>query len=104
MVLNSEGVDKYYGGVKEDLIISKTPFNAFVDPVKMITDENMVELYVLDADGRILVFYKDENTGNLVYSNQYVIDGIGEIRDFVVDLTSDRMKVLTATSVYEFDL
>ncbi|MBT3704484.1 hypothetical protein HOG17_01755 [Candidatus Peregrinibacteria bacterium] len=102
--LNSDGVDKYYGGVKEDLIISKAPFNAFVDPVKMLTDENMVELYVLDSDGRILVFYKDENTGNLVYSNQYVIDGVGEIRDFTVDLNSGRMKVLTATSVYEFDL
>jgi hypothetical protein len=102
--LTSDGVDKYYGGVKEDLIISKAPFNAFVDPVKMLTDENMVELYVLDSDGRILVFYKDENTGNLVYSNQYVIDGIGEIRDFTVDLNAGRMKVLTATSVYEFDL
>jgi len=102
--LGSDGVDKYYGGVQEDLIISKTPFNAFVDPVKMITDENMAQLFVLDSDGRILVFYKDENTGNLIYSNQYVVDGIGEIRDFVVDLDANRMKVLTATAVYEFDM
>ena len=102
--LGSDGVDKYYGGVEEDLIISKSPFNAFTDPVKMITDENMAQLFVLDSDGRILVFYKDENTGNLIYSNQYVVDGIGEIRDFVVDLDANRMKVLTATAVYEFDM
>jgi hypothetical protein len=102
--LGSDGVDKYYGGVEEDLIISKAPFNAFTDPVKMITDENMAQLFVLDSDGRVLVFYKDENTGNLIYSNQYVVDGIGEIRDFVVDLDANRMKVLTATAVYEFDM
>ncbi len=98
-----DGIQKYYGGVKEDLIISKSPFNAFVNPVKVVTDENMSQVFVLDSDGRILAFYKDENTGDLIYSNQYVVEGIGEIRDFFVDLNANRIKVLTPTSVYEFD-
>ncbi|MFA4891411.1 MAG: hypothetical protein WC604_03625 [Candidatus Gracilibacteria bacterium] len=99
-----DGIQKYYGGVKEDLIISKAPFNAFVNPVKVITDEKMSQVFVLDSDGRILAFYKDENTGNLIYSNQYVVEGIGEIRDFFVDLNANRIKVLTPTAVYEFDM
>ena len=103
--LTPEGLDKYYGGEKQDLIISKMPFNAFVDPIKIVTDETMAQVFVLDAsEGRILVFFKDENTGNLIYSNQYIVDGIGEIRDMAVDLDASRMKVLTPTAVYEFDL
>ena len=99
-----DGVQKYYGGVKEDLIISKSPFKAFINPVKIITSESMAQVFVLDSDGRILAFYKDENTGNLIYSNQYVVEGIGEIRDLFVDLNANRMKVLTPTAVYEFDM
>ncbi|MBT3864544.1 hypothetical protein HOE67_02720 [Candidatus Peregrinibacteria bacterium] len=103
--LNDEGLEKYYAGVPADLIISKKPFNAFHDPLKMITDGDMAEVFVLDAsENRVMRFYKDENTGNLIYSNQYLIEGVGEIRDFIVDLNAGRMKVLTPTAVYEFDL
>jgi hypothetical protein len=102
--LAPDGLDKYYGGVEQDLIISKMPFNAFVDPIKVVTDETMAQIFVLDSDGRILVFYKDENSGNLIYSNQYIIDGIGEVRDMAIDLNANRMKVLTPSAVYEFDL
>ena len=65
----------------------------------------MSEIYVLDAkSSRILVFYKDANSGNLIYDKQYVVDGVGEIRDIFVDQTSKRIKVLTPTKVYEFDM
>jgi len=87
------------------LIISKMPFSALKEPIKILTSDKMSQIFVLDKDGnRVLVFYKDANTGNLIYSNQYVVDGVGEIRDISVDLNANRMKVLTPTSVYEFDM
>jgi len=104
-LLTGEGIEKYYGGAKQSFVISKAPFKAFESPVKILTSDSMAQVFVLDSkEGRILVFFKDENTGNLVYSNQYVVDGVGEIRDISVDLTANRMKVLTPTMVYEFDL
>ena len=104
-LLTSEGIEKYYGGTKQSFVISKAPFKAFESPVKILTSDSMAQVFVLDSkEGRILVFFKDENTGNLVYSNQYVVDGVGEIRDISVDLTANRMKVLTPTMVWEFDL
>ena len=99
-----DGINKYYGGVNAGLIVSKAPFNAFVNPLKIVTDEKMAQVFVLDSNGRILSFYKDQNSGNLIYSNQYVVQGIGEIRDFYVDQGANRIKVLTPTSVYEFDM
>lgn len=103
--LGQTGLVKFYAGAKEDLIIGKKPFSAFKQPLKVVTDADMTQLFVLDAtDNRILVFYKDENTKGLIYSNQYVIEGVGEVRDFSVDLNAKRIKVLTATSVYEFDM
>jgi len=104
-LLTNEGLDKYYGGAKQTLAINKTPFNAFKEPTKVLTTDEMSQVFVLEgASSRILVFYKDANSGNLIYSNQYIVDGVGEIRDFVVDLNANRMKILTATSVYEFDM
>jgi len=103
--LDTDGLNKYYAGVSEDLVIGKKPFNAFHDPIKVITDGDMLEVFVLDAsENRILKFYKDENSGNLIYNNQYLVEGVGEVRDFAVDLEASRMKVLTPTAVYEFDL
>jgi hypothetical protein len=104
-LLTSAGIEKYYGGAKQSFVISKAPFKAFKNPVKILTNDEMAQVFVLDSEeSRILVFYKDENTGNLIYSNQYVVDGVGEIRDISVDLTANRMKVLTPTMVYEFDM
>jgi len=103
--LNADGLMKYYAGVSEDLLIGKKPFNAFHEPVKVIADGDMLEVFVLDAsENRIMKFYKDESSGNLVYSNQYLVEGVGEIRDFSIDLNANRAKVLSPTAVYEFDL
>lgn len=103
--LNDKGLEKYYAGTKVDLVISKKPFTAFKTPIKVLTDGDMSQVFVLDStDNRILVFYKDEATGNLIYSNQYQVDGVGEVRDIAVDLNAKRIKVLTPTKVYEFDM
>ena len=103
--LDDDGLEKFYAGAKTDLLISKKPFNAFHDPLKVIANGDMAEVFVLDgSENRILKFYKDENTGNLIYSNQYIVENVGEIRDFTIDLNANRVKVLTATAVYEFDM
>lgn len=104
-VLTDKGFDKYYAGAKQDLIVSKSPFSAFKTPIKIVTDGEMKQIFVLDStENRILVFYKDDSTGNLIYDNQYKVQGIGEIRDMTVDLNAKRIKVLTPTAVYQFDM
>ena len=100
-VLNNNGdVYKFYGGTKAEFYINNAPFNAFKNPSVIYTNEKLDEVYILDSqDGRVLVFLKDSQTGNLEYSSQYLIDGMGELRDIYVDADSRKLYVLTPTAV-----
>ena len=104
--LNNNGdVYKFYGGTKADFYINNAPFNAFKDPSVIYTNEKLDEVYILDSqDSRILVFLKDAQTGNLEYVSQYMLDGVGELRDLYVDADSRKLYVLTATQILEVDL
>lgn len=56
-VVSTEGIQKYFGGTKADLIISKMPFSALKEPIKILTSDKMSQIFVLDKDGnRVLVF------------------------------------------------
>lgn len=105
-VLNNNGdVYKFYGGTKAEFYINNAPFNAFQNPSVIYTNEKLDEVYILDSqDGRVLVFLKNSQTGNLEYSSQYLIDGMGELRDIYVDADSRKLYVLTPTAVLEVDL
>ncbi len=105
-VLNNSGdVYKFYGGTKAEFYINNAPFNAFKNPSVIYTNEKLDEVYILDSqDGRVLVFLKNSQTGNLEYSSQYLIDGMGELRDIYVDADSRKLYVLTPTAVLEVDL
>jgi len=61
-------------------------------------------LYVLDsAASKVLVFNKDAKDGDLVYSTQYVFDGVGEIKDIYVAQDEGRMYLATATAVWVYE-
>lgn len=102
-VLKSTGdVLKFLAGVKAEFYINHPPFNALNNSTVIYTKDKLNDVYVLDSkEGRILVFGKDTKTGNLDYKSQYLIDGVGEIRDLYVDVTTKKMYVLTASKVYE---
>lgn len=105
-VLNDNGdVYKFYAGAKAEFYINNAPYNAFKNPSVIYTNEKLDDVYILDSqDGRVLVFEKDAQTGNLNYTSQYLIEGVGELRDIYVDADSKKLYVLTPTSVLEVDL
>jgi hypothetical protein len=105
-VLNANGdVYKFYGGQKAEFFINNAPFNAFKNPIVVYTNEKLDEVYILDSqDGRVLVFVKDSQSGNVIYDSQYLFDDVGELRDLYVDPDSRKMYVLTESKVFEVGL
>lgn len=105
MIHSNGDITKYYGGSKAEFYINNPPFNPMKDPKVVYTDEKLSQLFVVDSSsGKILVYNKDSKTGNLNYTNQYMFDGVGDIRDVYVDADSKKMYVLTATKILEVDL
>jgi hypothetical protein len=105
VLLSSGEIVKYYAGEKVDFYINNAPFNIFKSPTKVYTSDRLDEVYVLDSkEARVLVFTKDSTTGNLDYKSQYLIDGVGELRDLYVDVDSQKMYLLTAGKVLEVGL
>ena len=105
VLLNSGDINKFYAGAKTEFYINNAPFNPFKDPQVIYTDEKLGEIYVLDSkEARVLVFLKDSQTGNVTYHQQYLFDGIGEIRDLYVDPDTKKLYVLTESKVFEIDI
>ncbi|MBI4231689.1 hypothetical protein HY605_00535 [Candidatus Peregrinibacteria bacterium] len=105
-VLNKNGdIYKFYAGNKQEFYINNAPSSMFKDPVVIYTDETLNEVYVLDGTAsRVLVFLKDNKTGNLNYKSQYLFDNVSELRDLYVDATTKKMYVLTESKVLELAL
>ncbi|MBU1018444.1 MAG: hypothetical protein ABII07_02045 [Patescibacteria group bacterium] len=103
-VLNSDGtIVKLMSGAKENFQIQREPLTDYSGATKIYTAFESSQLYLLDsANSRVLVFNKDANTGNLVYSTQYVFDELDEIRDIYVAQDESRMYLLTEDSVYYY--
>jgi len=106
-VLNSNGdISKFYGGQKVDFTLEDAPTGVLKSPKSIYADEDLSDIYVLDADeARVLVFTKDENNSSVAhYKAQYLFDGVGEARDIYVDVESKTLYLLTASKVYSLDL
>lgn len=102
---NSGDILKFYGGNKAEFYINNPPFTMFKDPSVIYTDEKLDDVYVIDAkEARVLEFQKDSKTGDLIYTSQYLFEGVGEIRDLYVNADSKKMYVLTSTKILEVDL
>lgn len=105
-VLNSDGtLIKLARGNKQALVIKKPPINPLTAPTKVLTSADMNQLFVLEpSTHRVMSYYKDPNTGSLVYAQQYLFDSIENVRDFYVDTTAKKLYLLDASKVYQFDL
>lgn len=96
---------KFYAGSKTEFFINNVPFNSFIDPTKVFTNELTDQVYILDAsESRVFVFNKDSRTGNIDYAKQYYFDGVGELRDLYVDNDTNKLYVLSPSKIYEVDL
>lgn len=105
-VLNSDGsISRFYGGVKQPLIIDRAPFAAMTNPTRIYTDAEMTQIFVVDsAEGKIYVYFKDPKTQHLIYQEQIALDGVTDIRDVSFDKTTNRLYVLDAKRIYEVSM
>ncbi len=103
VLMNNGDINKYYGGTKVDFYINNPPFNSLKDPSIVYTNDKLDYVFVVDSQGRILLYQKDTKTGNLVYTMQYLLPGVGEIRDISVDPDGKKILVLTKDKIYELN-
>ncbi len=101
-VLGSDGyITKLFQGNKQDFPIKKEPTKPLDNPVKLFTEAEMSQIYILDkTENKILVYNKDDRSGGATYSGQYVFDDLSDIRDFYVDKNTNTLYVLTPSKVY----
>ncbi|MBI2464253.1 hypothetical protein HYV57_04815 [Candidatus Peregrinibacteria bacterium] len=104
--LKSTGeIIKLYTGEKQNYRIMKEPLVPMTAPVKIFTELDMSQIYVMEPlNKRVLIYNKDSQSGNLVYSGQYIFDDIPEMKDFFVDKVSNKLYLLDKTKVYEAKL
>ena len=106
-ILQENGdIAKFYGGkAVEGFTVMDAPLNKPKNPSKIYTNDKLDYVYVLDSkSGRVLVYVKDLKTGNLKYQTQYLIEGVGEIRDFYVSSEDQKLYVLTSSKLFEVPL
>lgn len=104
-LLSTGELYKFYSGKKADFYLNGAPQKIMRDPSVVYTNDKLDYVYILDSkEGRVLIYKKDTKTGNLNYNSQYLVDGVGEIRDLHVDPESKTLYLLTATKVYQISL
>ncbi len=103
-MLTAEGVIRKFVSGEEDteFEVKKAPLTDLSGATVLYTEFEMFQVFVLDPAGnRVLVFNKDQRSGNLVYSTQYVFENADELRDIYVDKEDSKLYVLGKTKVYE---
>ncbi len=106
-VLNSDGtITRFYLGNTESFPMKKLPSTPASHPVKIYTEADLTQIFVLDPENkRVLVYYKDERNGlSAVYNNQYVFDDIPNLKDMYFDKDTNKLYLVDETKVYEVGL
>lgn len=105
-VLNSDGtISKFISGLSVDFDVERAPLTDYSGATKIYTSFESNQLYLLDASNdRVMVFNKDVNDGDLVYSTQYVFEGLSGLRDIYISQEENRIYLLTETEVYYYSL
>lgn len=105
-VLNGDGVIvKFLSGNKQNLTIKKYPTKPLTAPIKIFTQLNMPNLYVLEPkERRVLVYFKDDRSGGLIYTAQYIFDDVGELRDLYFDKDANKLFVMDENKIYQVDV
>jgi len=103
-VLNSDGtIAKLVSGTVTDYEIERAPLSDFAGATKIYTSFESGQVYVLDpANDRVLVFNKDSKTGDLVYSTQYVFEGVDGIKDIYIAQDENRIYMVTSSQVWGY--
>lgn len=104
-VLHEDGyITKLFSGNKEDFPLDKQPLRPMQKPTKIITNENMDQIYILEpTERRVLVYSKKDKGAS--YEKQFVFDqSIGELRDILVNKDTNKLYLLTESKVYTVDL
>ncbi len=103
-ILNSDGtITKLLSGSLESYNLERAPLTSFAGATKIYTAYEMSQIYVLDpANNRVLVFNKDSSDGDLMYSTQYVFEGLDDVRDIYIAQDENRMYLLTEQKVWYY--
>jgi len=93
---------KYVSGeLAEEFLVRKAPSADLSGATRIVTEFEMFQTFVLDTAGsRVLMYNKDARSGDLVYSSQFVLENVEELRDIYVDKKASRLYVLGKTKVY----
>ncbi|MBI2448612.1 hypothetical protein HYV44_03615 [Candidatus Microgenomates bacterium] len=78
----------------------KTAANRLLDPLKIYTNKDLDNIYVLDAGGRRVVIFDKE--GN--YRLQYLSDKFTDLKDMWVSPEENKVYVLSGTAVYSLPM
>lgn len=110
-VLNKDGtLFHMYAGKKVDIPIEDSSFNPLKSPTRLYTDVDLGQIFVLEpAQNRVVVFDKDKRSGGpyptaLMYSSQYIIEGVGTLRDLYVSKDENKLYLLDKEKVYSVSL
>ncbi len=110
-VLSKDGkLQLLYAGKKQDIPVQDSPFSALKSPTKIYTDADLGQLFILEpSEKRVVAFAKDRRQGGvfptqLIYQNQYVFQGVGELRDLYVSKDEGKLYVMDESKVYSVGL
>ena len=99
-VLFSDGtIVKYTQGVKDAFVVAGLD-QAFTQPIKLFTDSDSDNLYILDQKNtRVVVVTKGGE-----YQSQYIWPGIAGVKDLVVREDLKKIFLLTGEKIFTIDL
>ena len=106
-VLEGDGdIMKFSRGEQVDFSISKLPLDPIESPTRIYTELDLDKIFLLEpTKNRVIVLNKDFQTGNAVYSTQYVFDdSISGARDMFYDKDSNKLYILNSQRIYEISL
>jgi len=97
---------KYYAGEESTTFaIEDAPMIAVTEITDMYTDNEINYLYALEPkEKRVLEYYKDLETGHLIYTTQYVFETLDELTGFFYDSLEKRLYVTDKTSLYSAEV
>lgn len=103
VLLKDGTILQFFAGDPVTYIVKKAPLSAVEGAIKIYTDLDLGQLYVLDSVGkRILVYDKSTKTDDLTYNSQYVFDDLaGTLTDMMIDKTNHAIDVTTDTGLYQ---
>lgn len=110
-VLSKDGsISVLYTGQKQNVPIQDSPFSTLKNPTKLYTDADLAQLFILEpSQNRVVSFFKDRRQGGafptqLIYQNQYIFQGTGELRDLYASKDEGKLYVMDESNVYVTNL